>query len=179
MVVRVPARASADDERANKRPCVLDRTAGGLSQQLGVDAAGDQLRVVFGVGFPARENAVAVFGIEFAETRTPASLVGGNQGGARPSEKIEHNAAAAGDVLDGVGDHLDRLHRRMEGKLFKAISLAGIGALIGPDVRSVSAMLAELESVEMGRSPAFEGEYQLVPGPVEAAHPAIVLRPDD
>jgi len=40
-------------------------------------------------------------------------------------------------------------------------------------------MLAELEDVDMGRRPVLEGEDQLVPGPIEGAHAAIVLRPDD
>lgn len=125
------------------------------------------------------EDAVTVDGIEFANARASARLVRGDEGRARAAEEVEHDAAAAGNILDRVGDHRHRLDGRMQSKLRLPARFQGVRAAILPDIRAIAAVLAQLETVEVRRAAILEGEDQLMPRAIEGAHAAIVLDPND
>src|SRR6266566_1971853 len=75
--------------------------------------------VVFRVSFPSSDNAIDIDRIELDEVAAPPGLVGGNQAGPASAEGIKNDATAFRHILDGVGNHGDRLHRRMERKLIR------------------------------------------------------------
>jgi hypothetical protein len=69
------------------------------------------------------EDAITTNGIEFADSRPPASLVRRDQTRTRAAEQIEHDAAAARNIFDGVDDHRNWLDRRMQRKLLEPAGL--------------------------------------------------------
>jgi hypothetical protein len=60
------------------------------------------------------ENAIAIDGIELADSRAPSDLMRRDHSRARAAKKIEHDTAAARNVFDRIGDHRDRLDSRMQ-----------------------------------------------------------------
>jgi len=132
--------------------------------------------IVLGVDLPPPDDPVAVKRIKFAQKAPPSGLVGGNQCGARTTKQVQNNGIAAGDVLDGIGDHRHGLHRGMQCYLFIVGRTKGVHALVGPDIGPVPAMLAQLEAVDVRPGPLLEGKDQLVPRAVEGPHAASPCR---
>ena len=107
-----------------------------------------------------------------------AGALGGDQRRARAAEGVEDEPLALRAVENGVGDERDRLHGRVHGEVVVTRGAEGVDAGIGPDVRAVAAVLAELDVVDVRRVARLEDEDQLVLRAVERAHAAIGLRPD-
>src|SRR5690348_7544923 len=99
--------------------------------------------VVPGNRLPAADRAVDINGIDFDQARMSAGLLGSDHGGSASAETVEHDAAPGGAVAHGVRNHLHRLYRRMQRKLFQSIAAGAGHAAVGPHVRAVSPMLAE------------------------------------
>ena len=80
--------------------------------------------------------------------------------------------------VHAIGDKGNRLDRRMQGELLQPPRLEAVDPGIVPDVGAVAAVLAELDVINVRPRSRLEHEDQLVLGPVERAHAAIVLVPD-
>jgi hypothetical protein len=104
-------------------------------------AADHKLGIILGEDFPPSKHTIAVDGIEFAQSRAAPSLMGGDKRRTGSAEKIEHDAATARHVLDGVGYHRNWLDGRVKRKLIEPASLQGIDASIFPDVGPVAPVL--------------------------------------
>jgi hypothetical protein len=63
----------------------------------------------------------------------------------------------------------------VQGELIEAPRFEGVHALVGPEVRTVAPVLAELEAVDVRRRSVFECEDQLVARAVERAIPPLSL----
>lgn len=90
---------------------------------------------------------------------------GPDQGGSIP---------APGDILDGIGHQRHRLHCRVQ----RQVLLVGAEAVhpgVVPDVRAVTAGLAQAERVGVGRGADLPDIDQLVPGAVAVPMPPLVL----
>ena len=83
------------------------------------EATSYEMCIILRKSLPSMEDTIAIDGIEFTNSRAPAGLVRRDQSRARAAEKIEHDAAPARNVFDGVGDHCNRLDSRMERKLIE------------------------------------------------------------
>jgi hypothetical protein len=112
-------------------------------------AGRDKLSVVLGEDFPTTKNAVAIDGIEFAKPSPTSRLVRGDQRRAGASEEVKNDAAAARNVLNRVGDHLDRLDCWMQLELIEPTGFEGVDAAIFPHVGAIAAVLAKLETVDV------------------------------
>ena len=97
---------------------------------------------IAGQRLPAADGGVDVQRIELDAAAAPADTLGCDQGGAAAEKGIEHHVTPGGRIQYGVGNELDRLHRRMQGKEVTLIGGAaeGVDAGIVPDIGSVAAM---------------------------------------
>jgi len=78
------------------------------------------------------------------------------------SEWVEHQAAALGDIKDGVGQHTDRLNRRVQCQHLGPLRPKAIGTCVMPDVASITPELAELNIVEVFASADLPLQHQFV-----------------
>src|SRR5829696_264191 len=105
-------------------------------------------------------------------------LLAGHDRGARAHEGVEHETLARRAVAHGVGDHRNRLHGRVHGKLVHAAGLERVRARITPNIRARAAVLTELEGIEMRFAPLLEHEHELVLRAVEGALAGVRLDPN-
>ena len=75
---------------------------------------------------------------------------------------VEYDAAPLGAVQYRVGDQRDGLYGWMQGELGVTVPAEAIDPGIGPDIRTIAAVPAELDVVYVGRGADFEDEHQLV-----------------
>src|SRR6185312_2978736 len=96
----------------------------------------------------------------------------GHQCRAAAHEWIEHDGTAVRAVEDGVGEHLDRLHRRMnlEEIALLAAPAEVIHASILPRIRAMPAELTELNVVDVWCTAVLEDESELVLAAVQRPH---------
>src|SRR5438105_13218760 len=74
----------------------------------------EQDSIIVRIVLPSSDNAIDINGIELDKVAAPPCLVGGNQGRAAAAESIENDAAAFRHILDGIGNHGDRIPSRVE-----------------------------------------------------------------
>ena len=101
-----------------------------------------------------------------------------DQRGAGAEEDVEHELAAPGDVLDGIGDKRRRLDRRVQRQVLAPAAGHRVHRGVVPDVGAVAAVPAELDGVEVGRVPDPLDQDQLVLRAVERSHAGVRLVPD-
>jgi hypothetical protein len=129
---------------------------------------------------PASYDYVDVKGVDFKPVTTTPGALPRNHGGAATEKAVQHQSAARGTVDDGVGDHSDRLYRRMQREQIALITRASKsgGAGVGPDVGSIASVLSELDVVAVHSPSELIDEDELVLTAIEGAHPGVVLGPD-
>jgi len=120
---------------------------------------------------------IAIGGLKFNQPGDTLGLFGRDHGCAGPGKGIKNDFAAAADILDRVGDQRGRFHGGMVLQVFLAVLAEGVAARIGPQIAPEPTLLAETESVGMGRLAMLEDEYHLMLGSIEAAHAGIGLCP--
>jgi hypothetical protein len=128
-------------------------------------------------GQPPNDH-IAVAGIELDAVSTPAGALGRDQRGAGSRKDIEHDAFAPRAVENRVGDECDWLDRRVHGQVLIAATTEPVDTGVGPDIRPVPAMLAQLDVVDVPALARLEHEHELVLRAIERAHAAIRLGPD-
>ena len=84
---------------------------------------------------------------------SPAAL-GRDQRCARAEEDIEDKIPALRDVLKRVRDKRSRLDRRVQSQIFATAADEGVHRGVVPDIGAISAVLPELDHVEMRRGAA-------------------------
>src|SRR5438477_2268432 len=82
-----------------------------------------------------------------------------------------------GTILDRINHQGDRLDGWMHRKLFEPPLTHGADARIVPDIRASTAVLAQLEVIDVRRSSVLPYENQFVLAAIESAHPGIALVP--
>ena len=125
------------------------------------DAIGNHLlegqagRHVHGVAtserLPAADREIDIGWVNLQPATLPPHPLCRQQRCARAAESVENDLAATGAILDGVGDHAHRLHRRMAAQVFQTTLPEGVGAGVLPHVRPVAAMAPQLDRVQVGR----------------------------
>src|SRR5579864_2262705 len=134
--------------------------------------------ILAGVMLPTLHRDVDVMRIDFQRPSLAADALRRDQYGAAAGEGIKHKAIAPRAVLDRVGHKGDRLDGRVHRELFDPARLEAVHPRIVPDVRPMPAVLAKLESVDVGRAAALPNEHQFMLGAVKASHSGIGLVPD-
>ena len=101
-----------------------------------------------------------------------------NQCRARAPEPIKYNLSWIAGIADDVADEVKRFDGRVPAKLLRTPRLKSVGPCIGPYVRTVPAIGAELDIVNMGTLTLLVDCHQLVLGAIKRTHPGIALCPD-
>ena len=102
-----------------------------------------------GQGLPAANGGIDIAWIELEPAAAPARALGGDHRRAAAEKGVEHDVAARRAVEDRIGDHGDRLHRRVERQQITLLATAGkgIGPGITPHIAAVAPKPAELDIV--------------------------------
>src|SRR5258708_3507159 len=124
------------------------------------------------------DRHVDVSGVDLHHASASAGLLRGDHRGAAPAETVEHDRVALGAIENRVGDHGDRLYRRMHREIVKPTLVKLVHAWVLPDVGPVAAKTAELDIVDVRRASILEDEDQLMPRPIERTHAPVAFGPD-
>src|SRR5208337_2453317 len=112
------------------------------------------------VGLPTTNNDVDVERIELKPMAATSKPLTSDQRRAAAEERVEHDVAATGHIEDGVRDHSDRLHSRMQGReppfLSRPSETRSRG--VGPHVAAMPPVDAELDVVAIAACPQLEHE---------------------
>src|SRR5262249_29682561 len=127
----------------------------------------------------ARNDLIAVDRVELDQARLPVGPFAGDKSCAAAAKAVEDEITAAGAVPDGVGYERERLDRWVHGKLIEPICAEHIRPGIGPDIAAVTAMLSELDIVNVLAAAVLPDKDQFVLAAVERAHAAIGFSPND
>src|SRR5690348_1195197 len=129
--------------------------------------------VAAGQRLPALDRRIDIAAVELHRATAPAGALSGDQRRPAAEKGVEHDVAAGRAVKDCVGNHRDRLHRRMQRQQITLLAAAGEGVAprVAPDVSAAAAELAELDIVAVPVTAIFEDKDQLVLAAVERAHP--------
>src|SRR6185312_9759876 len=114
-----------------------------------------------GISLPPADDDITVAGIIFDDARMTAGLLCRDDRGAAASKGIEYDFRSPRDVPNGVRDHRNRLYSRVHSQLVQASRPECVAADVFPSIRSVAAMLTELNRVGMRRTAIFEYEAEL------------------
>ena len=127
---------------------------------------------------PAPDRCIDVKRVELYGVGAAARALGGEDRRPASAEGIEDYVVALCRIQDRVGDHRDRLSRRMKvERFFLAFSAKAIGSWVIPHVSAIAPELAKLNVVDMpsfawgrpGDRAAFSGFHALAsaPGPAQ------------
>ena len=114
---------------------------------------------------PANRH-VAVGRIDLDAVAAAAGFLRGDQGRARTDKGVQYNALSMRTVPDGIRNHGHGLDRRMQAQIIPVAAKA-VNASIAPDVRAISAVLAEFHIVDVGRGARLENEHKFMLRPVQ------------
>src|SRR5438105_7326573 len=133
-----------------------------------------------GQGLPAADDRIDIGGVELQPVAAPAGALGGDHRRATADKAVEYDVAARRAIEDRIGDHRDRLHRRVQRReiALSAAAGEGVGPRVAPYVAAVAPEPAKLDVVAVPGAAVFEHEDKLVLAAVERTHAAIVLDPN-
>src|SRR4051794_14515326 len=127
---------------------------------------------------PAHDPHIHVLRIDFDGSGLATGAFGGNQDRAAARERIEDDPLAMAAIPESVSYETDRFDGRVQGQQFMTFAVEGIDAGVAPQIRPITAMLAELKIVDVGCLALLKDEHQLMLAAVEGPHSRIVLGPD-
>src|ERR1700730_17323765 len=128
--------------------------------------------------FPASDRDIDVLGVKLDWPRASPGLFRGDQDRSTATKGIENETASLGAILDRIGNHGNRLHRRMHGQFLHSSCSHRIYTVVVPYVRAMPAMLAKFESIQVRSRAVLPHKDELVLGAVECAHSGVGLIPD-
>jgi len=103
----------------------------------------------------------------YLDAIAPASgLLSCNQCRAGADEGVQDDALPVRTIPNGVRDHCHGLDRRMQAQIIPVAAKA-VNASIAPGVRAISAVLAELHIVDVGRGARLKNEHKFMLRPVQ------------
>ena len=83
-------------------------------------------------------DGVCVVAIEFDAIPASSGFFGRDQGRSASGEGIEDDAPALGAIQNRVGNHRDRLDRRVHHKIALAVFAEAVSSRVMPDVRAIT-----------------------------------------
>src|SRR5262249_55282114 len=128
-----------------------------------IDSSPFPLSMAAGELFPALHDDVGVKRIDFHQKGAPSGLLGGDQGRAAATEKIEHVFATARRVLDGAHGQLHRFLSQMNHILgIHFLDVPKIGGIAGSEVVMPGALSPAIECEFKGAHEVFSGQYGML-----------------
>src|SRR6185312_8702740 len=138
---------------------------GHLRLVIGKGAAGGEVDgLLAGIFLPASNRCIHVKRINLDTAAEATGALAGHQCRAAAHEWIEHDGTAVRAVEDGVGQHLDRLHRRMNLEEITLLPAASevINSSIWQDIGPVATEFAEQNIIDVRCIAVLEDEGELV-----------------
>jgi hypothetical protein len=135
-------------------------------------------RVLAGERLPSADSDINEARLDFERVCPPTDALRGQNRRSGPAERIQHDVATSGAVFDRIADKADGLDGRMGLEVIHSSGPKRVDARVLPDIRTVPAMAAELDVVEMSRVADPEDAYKLVLAPIERALTGVRLDPD-
>src|SRR3954469_18448740 len=129
---------------------------------------------------PPANDDVDILGIELKAIADAAGSFGCNHRAAASQKTVENDVTASRAVHNGIGNHSDGLHRRMQRKktAFFVAATEGNRRRILPHIGAVSTKLTKLDVVDMRSSTSLEHKDELMLAAIKRSHASAILCPN-